>query len=60
MLKKWKLWYARRQLALAIKEEENARRYAKHLAETTIPVLEAALHKAEMVYLASDFLRGGK
>ena len=56
MLLRWKLWYARRQLALAIREEEQARRYSEHLKTVDIPMLEANLHKVELELACSDFL----
>lgn len=60
MLKLWKVWYARRQLALAIREEEQARRYAEHLRTVTIPVLEGNLERAELNALCANFLKGSK
>lgn len=60
MLNRWKVWYARRQLALAIREEEQASRYAHHLRTVTIPVLEGNLARAELKMLSIGFLKGSK
>lgn len=52
---KWKVWYAKRQLALALKEEERLREEAKRLKQKIIPRLEDALEKAEVDLHLSQF-----
>lgn len=56
---KWKVWYARRQLALAVREEEQMRTFALHLKAVIIPKLENALEAAEIDLALTKFIRGG-
>ena len=49
-----KLWYARRQLLLAIRDEESARTYANSLRIRVIPSLERELQKAEIDLLCAE------
>lgn len=57
MFKRLKLWYARRQLMLAIREEENARNYARHVRYNVIPGLEVELQKAEISVLCDSYFK---
>lgn len=60
MLKKWKLWYARRQLAMAIKQEEEFRAESVRFREEVIPALERELETAELDLLCQQSFNGMK
>lgn len=60
LVAKWKVWYARFQLELAVHEEEELRTAATELRRLTIPKLERALETAELDLELSRFIEGGR
>lgn len=58
MLKKLKLYLARRRLQNAIEHEEMLRKSLQYSQECLIPALEIALERAELEFMADSFFDG--
>lgn len=53
---KWKVWYARRQLAAALYREEELRMEAAYIRVEVLPKLEDALEAAEIDLHLTNYL----